>query len=103
MSSPEDTQKPLKLVDQIEIEVIREPLSRDGEVRTPTTYEANPLQALEEIVERLEELERNTDSLGDEFCSTSHQERSALSDMERHLEQFQKQSAILKRVLLKLH
>lgn len=103
MSSQENSSKQPRLVDQIEIEVIRDPLTQPQGHQTPTSYEANPLHALEEIVERLEELERNAEGSETIDRNTSDQQRTALSDMERHLEQFQKQSAILKRVLMKLH
>lgn len=100
MSTPEDSGKRSRLVDQIEVEIIRMPQDPASEERPLAPREANPLRALEELVERLEELEENVEVSDEEHASESSR---SLSEMQRHLEQFQRQSAVLKRLLLKLH
>lgn len=103
MATPEDSEKRSPLIDQIEVEVIREPQAPFQDDRSPTTYEANPLRALEELVERMEELERECDGSDSERSADEDESRRSISEMQRHLEQFQRQSAVLKRLLVKLH
>lgn len=103
MSTPEDCDKRSRLIDQIEVEVIREPQAPFQEDRAPTTYEANPLRALEELVERMEELEEKTGARELSNDELEDESRRSITEMQRHLEQFQRQSAVLKRLLLKLH
>lgn len=103
MAAPEDSEKRSKLIEQIEVEIIHEPQAQLQDDRAPTIYEANPLQALQELVERIEELERGCK--GSELRSSDDEaeSRRSISEMQRHLEQFQRQSTVLKRLLLKLH
>ena len=103
MSTHEESDKRSRLVDQIEVEVVRGPQAPAQESGAPTTYEANPLQALEELVERMEELEERSGALQASATELEDESRRSISEMQRHLEQFQRQSAVLKRLLVKLH
>ena len=108
MSTHEEPEKRSKLVDQIEIEVIRdrkssvEKSSVEDEGQ-PAYAAANPLTALEELVERLEELEQAHATNSTDSALNAAESSKSLSQMQRHLEQFQRQSMVLKRLLLKLH
>jgi|GEM_PF-4573595 len=103
MSTHEEQEKRSKLVDQIEIEVIRDRKSSVEDEDQPAYAVANPLTALEELVERLEELEQAHATNSTDSALNAAESSKSLSQMQRHLEQFQRQSMVLKRLLLKLH
>lgn len=103
MASQGESERPSRLIDQVEVEVIREPRSPSDHNPEPVTHEANPLRALEELVERLEHLERAVSPEPGADDSSREPSCEAMLDMQRHLEQFQRQSAVLKRLLVKLH
>ena len=96
MSTHEEQEKRSKLVDQIEIEVIRDRKSSVEDEDQPAYAAANPLTALEEL-----EQAHSTDST-DSALNAAESSKS-LSQMQLHLEQFQRQSMVLKRLMLKLH
>lgn len=100
MSSQQEPEKRSKLTDQIEVEVVRQPHEAPSSGKAPASYEANPLLALEELVERLESLE---DGQPGGPLGSNAGPMPSISDLERHLEAFQRQSALLKRLLMKLH
>lgn len=102
MSDQDQAEKRSRLIDQVEVEVIRDPRDPFVEKESPVTYEASPLVALAELVERLEEMEAQSNPEEAELSnSTNH--GHAISEMQRHLEQFQRESQVLKRLLMKLH
>ncbi len=103
MSTHEEQEKRSKLVDQIEIEVIRDPMISREDEGQPAYAAANPLTALEELVERLEELEQAHATNSTDSALNAAESSKSLSQMQRHLEQFQRQSMVLKRLMLKLH
>lgn len=103
MSTHEEPEKRSKLVDQIEIEVIRDPMNSREDEGQPAYAAANPLTALEELVERLEELEQAHATASTDSALNAAESSRSLFQMQRYLEQFQRQSMVLKRLLLKLH
>ena len=103
MANQRDAENRSRLIDQIEVEVIREPRAPGEEESVSATYEANPLRALKELVERMENLERDVGTQLQDDDSARTASSQAILDMQRHLEQFQRQSSILKRLLMKLH
>ena len=103
MSTHEEQEKRSKLVDQIEIEVIRDRKSSVEDEGQPAYAVANPLTALEELVERLEELEQAHATNSTDSALNAAESSKSLSQMQLHLEQFQRQSMVLKRLMLKLH
>jgi hypothetical protein len=64
--------------------------------------DSDPLKALEELADKMEKLELQSP------CESTNSEASddvvkAISEMQKQLERFQRQSAVLKRLLNKLH
>lgn len=103
MASQGDSENCSRLIDQVEVEIVRDPHQPGGHDPAPTTHEANPLRALEEIVERLERLEEAMSVEPEAEPAARDSSCEAILDMQRHLEQFQRQSSVLKRLLMKLH
>lgn len=91
------------------IEIIRDPQhpSTPDLSFPPDIDESNPLYTLNQLVEKLESI-ADEDSGADELSPTTshllHQKFDTnTSDLERYIELFQKQSAVLRRVMPKLH
>jgi len=101
--------KPSKLTEQIEI--IRDRPGSSSDDSLPPSHDAeNPLQALRELVERLEALEElslrtpaGTSTPSENLRKEAQTRESYMSEVDHYLTLFQKQSAVLRRLSNKLN
>jgi hypothetical protein len=104
MSSKFPRDKSTRLRDFIEVEISRpEGYAIISHLSPEKHEEVDLLAPLDELAKKMEELEATSP----EFHAVSEENReealNALSEMQKNLEQFKKQNAILKRLLTKYH
>lgn len=104
MSSKFSSDKTARLRDFIEVEISRsEGRAIISHLRPEKHEEEDLLAPLDELAKKMAELE----AASPEIHAVSEENRkealNALSEMQRNLEQFKKQNAILKRLLTKYH
>jgi len=105
MTSKFHSDKSSRLKSLIEIEIIRDNGSAIiSHFRQESKDEdADPLAPLDELVKRMQELEAQSPQIQGVSDENRAEALNALSEMQRNLEQFRKQNAILKRLLNKYH
>jgi hypothetical protein len=104
MPSKFSSDKTTRLRDCIEIEISRpEGRAVISHLRPEKHENEDPLAPLDELVKRMEELEATSPEMHSVSEENREQALEALSEMQRNLEQFKKQNAILKRLLTKYH
>jgi hypothetical protein len=93
-----------RLANLIEVEVYDASDPTETHIHGLHGLSDDPLKALEELAEKMEQLELTANR---PLSTSSTRERDeaakAISEMQKRLEHFQRQSAVLKRLLNKLH
>lgn len=104
MSTNNPLLRPSRLSSLIEVEVTDDVASTHKRVHGLHKLSDDPLKALEELVEKMESLEANTSNQSKtQTRSDQDAVAKALFEMQRQLDYFQRQSAVLKRLMAKLH
>lgn len=104
MSTNNPLLRPTRLSSLIEVEVTDDSASAEKRVHGLHKLSDDPLKALEELVEKMEGLEANVSNHCEtETRSDQDEVAKALFEMQQRLEYFQRQSAVLKRLMAKLH
>jgi hypothetical protein len=104
MSSKFTFDRGAKLRDMIEVE-ISGPEGRAiiSNLRSHKQEEADILAPLDELAQKIAELGANSTEMDSVSEENKQQALNALSEMQKTLDQFKKQNAILKRLLTKYH
>jgi hypothetical protein len=104
MSTNNPLVRPSRLSSLIEVEVTDANTPKDKRVHGLHKLSDDPLKALEELVEKMDSLEANAPSRTEIENRTDQDEvAKALFEMQQRLEYFQRQSAVLKRLMSKMH
>ena len=104
MSSNNPLLRPSRLASLIEVEVTNGTTSTEKRLHGLHNLSDDPLKALEELVEKMEVLEANAPHRTvNENRVDQDAVAKAMFEMQRRLEYFQRQSAVLKRLMSKLH
>ncbi len=104
MSSKLWSDKNTRLRDFIEVEISRpEGHAIVSHLRSAKHEEEDPLAPLDELLRKMQELESTSPEINSVSDENREEALNALSEMQRNLEQFKKQNAILKRLLTKYH
>jgi hypothetical protein len=104
MSSKFWSDKNSRLRDFIEVEISRpEGHAIVSHLRSEKHEDEDPLAPLDELARKMEELEATSPEMHSVSEENREEALNALSEMQKNLEQFKKQNAILKRLLTKYH
>lgn len=104
MSSKFSSDRTARLRDFIEVEISRpEGRAIISHLRPEKNEDEDVLAPLDELAKKMEELEAASPEMHSVSEENREQALNALSEMQRNLEQFKKQNAILKRLLAKYH
>lgn len=104
MSSKFTVDRSAKLRDLIEVE-ISDPQGHAiiSHLRSHKQEAADVLAPLDELAKKIAELEANSPEMDSVSEENKQEALNALSEMQKNLDQFKKQNAILKRLLTKYH
>jgi hypothetical protein len=104
MSTNNPLVRPSRLSSLIEVEVTDAITPKDKRVHGLHKLSDDPLKALEELVEKMDSLEANAPNRTEiENRADQDEVAKALFEMQQRLEYFQRQSAVLKRLMSKIH
>ncbi len=104
MSSKFSSDKTARLRDFIEVEISRpEGRAIISHLRPEKHEDEDLLAPLDELAKKMEELEAASPEMHAVSEENREEALNALSEMQKNLEQFKKQNAILKRLLAKYH
>ena len=94
-----------RLKNLIEVEITREDGAAVISHIRPEKHDddGDPLAPLDELVKKMQELEAHSPQIQEIPDENRDEALGAISEMQRNLDQFRKQNAILKRLLTKYH